>query len=260
MEDRALGHAIAELVPAHLAEVRRRRLAEIDKVEREVRARLTREVNYWDARAARLREEERTGKEQRVNAANAEATAQRLAERLRLRQDELVLERQITALSPVLRGAALVIPRGLLAVRSGPAETPASAAWSQDAAARAEVERIAMTAVMAVERALGREPRDVSAAKRGWDIESRDPGGGPLRFIEVKGRRADGTTVVLTKNELLASLNSPDAFLLAIVQVEAGAAREPVYVRRFFRRELGFAETAVVFDVGELLSVGAGPA
>ena len=49
VEQRALGYAIAELVPQHLEEVRSRRLAEIDKVEREVRARLTREINYWDA-------------------------------------------------------------------------------------------------------------------------------------------------------------------------------------------------------------------
>ena len=79
VEQRAMGYAIANVVPQHLAEVKQRRLAEIDKVEREVRARLTREINYWDARAARLREEERAGKEQRINAQNAEATAQRLA-------------------------------------------------------------------------------------------------------------------------------------------------------------------------------------
>ncbi len=81
VEERALGYAISTLVPDHLVEVKRRKLAEIDKVEREVRARLTREINYWDARAARLREEERAGKDQRVNAANAEATAQRMVER-----------------------------------------------------------------------------------------------------------------------------------------------------------------------------------
>lgn len=109
---------------------------------------------------------------------------------------------------------------------------------------------------MAAERTLGNAPRDVSAEKKGWDIESRDSRAGHLRFIEVKGRHADGAVVILTKNELLASLNSPDAFILAIVQVEAGFAREPVYVRRFFRRELGFAETAVVFDVGDLISLG----
>ena len=118
VEDRAVGYAIAKLVPAHLAEVKTRRAAEIDKVEREVRARLTREINYWDARAARLREEERAGKEQRINAINAEAMAQRLVERLHGRQGELDRERQITALPPVLKGAALVIPAGLLAART----------------------------------------------------------------------------------------------------------------------------------------------
>ena len=79
VESRALGYAIQSLVPQHLDEVKTRRIVEIDKVEREVRARLTREINYWDARAARLREEERAGKEQRINAQNAEATAGRAA-------------------------------------------------------------------------------------------------------------------------------------------------------------------------------------
>ena len=41
-----------------------------------------------------------------------------------------------------------------------------------DAAARAEVERLAMEAVMSVEHALGFEPRDVSADNLGYDIES----------------------------------------------------------------------------------------
>jgi len=257
IENRALGYAIASLVPQHLAEVKQRRLAEIDKVEREVRARLNREINYWDGRAARLREEERAGKEQRINAANAEATAQRLVERLHARQSDLERERQITALPPVLKGAALVVPKGLLVARSQPAIPPAG--FAEDAASRAEIERMAMASVMATERRLGNNPRDVAAEKKGWDIESRDPITGHLRFIEVKGRHMDGDIVMLTKNELLASLNSPDAFILAIVRVHAGFAHQPVYVRRFFQRELGFAETAVAFDVGELLSIGAPP-
>lgn len=125
VEERALGYAVAKLVPAHLAEVKRRRLAEI---EREVRARLTREINYWDARAARLREEKRAGKEQRVNARNAEATVQCLVDRLHKRQAELDLERRITALPPVLKAAALVIPRGLLEARAEPENLPTSQA------------------------------------------------------------------------------------------------------------------------------------
>ena len=257
VENRALGHAISHLVPHHLAEVKRRRLAEIDKVEREVRARLTREINYWDARAARLREEERAGKEQRINASNAEATAQRLVDRLHKRQEDLTRERQITAMPPILRGAVLVIPGGLLTARSQPAQPIRQ--FAEDAASRAEVEQLAMHSVMAAERALGNEPRDVSSEKKGRDIDSRDPRTGHLRFIEVKGRHVDGDVIMLTKNELLASLNSPDAFILAIVRVQAGFAHMPVYVRRFFQRELGFAETAVAFNVTELMSLGAAP-
>jgi superfamily II DNA or RNA helicase len=259
VEDRALGYAISSLVPDHLAEVKRRKLPELDKVEREVRARLTREINYWDARAARLREEERAGKEQRVNASNAEATAQRLVERLHKRQSELERERHITALPPVLKGAALVIPKGLLDARQSPDSPPKPFGFSEDPVARAIVEQLAMDAVMAAERRLGNAPKDVSGEKKGWDIESSDPRSGHLRFIEVKGRHAEARDVIITKNEILASLNAPDAFILALVRVESGFAHEPVYVRRFFKRELGFAETAVVFNVDDLVSLGGGP-
>src|SRR5712692_1015525 len=153
IENRALGYAIATLVPEHLAEVKHRRLGEIDKVEREVRARLTREINYWDSRAARLREEERAGKEQRINASNAEATAQRLVERLHKRQGELDRERQIAALPPVLRGAALIVPRGLLDSKAGATRMPEPRpdSFSEDPAARAMIEKLAMETVMAAE-------------------------------------------------------------------------------------------------------------
>jgi hypothetical protein len=232
-------------------------VAEIDKVEREVRARLTREINYWDARAARLREEERAGKEQRINAANAEAVAQRMVERLHKRQAELDRERQITALPPVLKGAALVIPRGLLGSLTTSTESGAAQALAEDPAIRAETERLAMEAVMAYERSLGNLPRDMSSEKKGWHIESRDGETGHLRFIEVKGRHADAREVIVTKNEILAALNAPDAFHLALVRVKDGFAHQPAYVQRFFQRELGFAETAVVFNLADLLSLAA---
>ncbi len=61
-------------------------------------------------------------------------------------------------------------------------------------------------------------------------------------FARGIGRRADARDVIVTKNEILASLNAPDAFHLALVMVEAGFAHQPVYVQRFFRRELGFVE------------------
>lgn len=107
---------------------------------------------------------------------------------------------------------------------------------------------------MAYERALGNLPRDVSAEKKGWDVESREVRTGHLRFIEVKGRHANAHDVIVTKNEILASLNAPDAFYLALVRVQDGFPHQPAYVQRFFDRELGFSETAVVFDISRLLA------
>lgn len=256
----ALRHAIQHLVPTHLDEVRGRRIAEIDKVDREVRARLNREINYWDARAARLREEERAGKTQRINAQNAEATAAKLVERLHRRQAELDRERLISALPPILRGVALIVPAGLLN-RLRPAEDASAKpdGFSEDPLARAAIELAAMDAVLSAERNLGHSPIDVSAEKKGWDIESRHGITGALRFIEVKGRHVDGRDVIVTKNELLASLNAPDAFVLALVQIEAGFAREPVYVRQFFEGELGFAQTAAMFNIQNLMTRGTPP-
>ena len=61
---------------------------------------------------------------------------------------------------------------------------------------------------MALERALGYEPQDVSTENRGYDIESCDPKTGSLRFIEVKGRRADADSITITRNEMLAAFNA----------------------------------------------------
>src|SRR5205823_432317 len=95
---------------------------------------------------------------------------------------ELVPERHISPLPPVVVGGVLVIPQGLLTSLKG--EQPAEPDHFAHETAR--VEQIAMQTVMETERRLGFIPRDVSANKCGYDIESRVPGTGKLRFIEVK--------------------------------------------------------------------------
>lgn len=87
-----------------------------------------------------------------------------------------------------------------------------------------------MAAVMAAERAAGREPRDVSAQNLGYDIESR-AADGSLRLIEVKGRVAGADSVSVTRNELLVALNTRARYLLAVVFVADGVAAEPVYIQ-----------------------------
>lgn len=84
-----------------------------------------------------------------------------------------------------------------------------------------------MNAVMERERAPGREPRDVSAEDRGYDVESREAGTARLRFIKVKGRRADARAVTVTRNEMLTAYNARDACILAVALVERGIAHDP---------------------------------
>ena len=261
LEHRALAFAIRDIVPRHLDEVRTRRQAAVAKIEREVKVRLTREISYWDSRAHRLREEERAGKDQRLNAVRAERMAETLADRLQKRMAELARERQISALPPVVRGGALVIPAGLLRRLGGKAEANGVAEpdWSDDPIARAEIERLAMEAVMGAEAEAGHAPVDISKENRGYDIESR-AADGTLRFIEVKGRVAGARDVILTQNEVRASLNATERWWLAVVEVESGFARAPKYLRDLGLREPSFAETAVVLNLSRLLSTGRGAA
>ena len=62
LEQTAQAYAVADVVPEHLAEVRAARLALIDKTAAAVKDRLTKEISYWDHRAAQLALEEGTGK------------------------------------------------------------------------------------------------------------------------------------------------------------------------------------------------------
>jgi SNF2 family DNA or RNA helicase len=256
-EHEVLAHAITKIVPGHVAEVRAERIPYIDKVEQAVKMRLQKEINYWDHRAEDLKVRERAGKQTRLPAQVAAERAEKLAERMRQRVGALQLERGISPQPPVIKGGALVIPVGLLRRLRGDAPEPGTLV---DAAARKRVELLAMAVVMAAERALGREPRDVSSQTGlGHDIESRDPAAGHIYFIEVKGRVAGADSVTLTKNEILRALNVPERFRLAIVQIENDVAGAPVYVTDYDFGQPGFAQTSSTFSLASLLERGGAP-
>jgi hypothetical protein len=101
----------------------------------------------------------------------------------------------------------------------------------------------ARAAVMETERQLGFEPTDCELEKRGYDIESRVPGEGRLRFIEVKGRVAGAETVTVTRNEILTSLNVPEDFILALVEFVSESEHRVRYLREPFHREPDFGVT-----------------
>jgi hypothetical protein len=112
---------------------------------------------------------------------------------------------------------------------------------------------------MEVERSLGFDPVDRELEKLGYDIESRIPGTGRLRFIEVKGRVTGAATLTVTRNEILYSLNKPDDFILAIVEFLSDTEHRVRYVRRPFQREPDFGVTSVNYDFSELLAKAAIP-
>ncbi|SHE99684.1 helicase-related protein [Desulforamulus putei] len=257
LEKTSVSYAIEQLVPRHLAEIKERKEELVNKTMMAVKDRLTKEIAYWDHRAEELKLQEQAGKiNARLNSVNARRRADELQARLTQRLQELEQEKQLAPLPPVVVGGALVIPAGLLATLQGNS-TDEPGQFARDTRT---VEKLAMLAVMEREIALGFEPRDVSAEKCGYDIESRVPGSGKLRFIEVKGRVAGARSVTVTKNEILTALNKPDDFILAIATVEDGRVAGLTYVTRPFQSPPDFAATSVNYDLEELLSRGAQPA
>jgi superfamily II DNA or RNA helicase len=254
LESVVVGHAIENVVPDHIHEVRSRREDLVQRTMAAVKERLTREITYWDHRANQLKDQELAGRTNaKINSGKARQRADELQVRLQKRMAELELERQISPLPPVVIGGALVVPIGLLHKLR-----PTLATDAISAEARKRIELLAMKLVMDAETKLGYGPRDVSAEKCGYDIESKVPGTGKLRFIEVKGRVPEAETITVTRNEILTALNKPDDFILAIGQIENGDGTL-VYIRQPFQREPDFSVESVNYKLRELLSRGEEP-
>ena len=83
------------------------------------------------------------------------------------------------------------------------------------------------------------------------------PGTGKIRFIEVKGRIQGATTVTVSKNEILAGLNKPDEFFLAVVEVDfmdgVAIGKKRHYIQKPFQREPDFAATSVNYEWRQLI-------
>jgi SNF2 family DNA or RNA helicase len=258
LEQAAQGHAIAHVVPEHIAEVRARRLDWVTRARVAVKDRLTKEITYWDHRAEQLKLQELAGRPgARLNSPEARRRADDLQMRLQKRLADLDREAQLSAVPPVVLAGLVVVPIGLIAAMTGQAATVSLTEADRQAAAAA-----ARAAVMDVERGLGYLPVDVELEKRGYDIESKSPSGGSLRFIEVKGRIEGADTITVTKNEILYSFNEPEKYILAIVELAAGSEKRVHYLRRPFEGcgiNLDFNGASVNFPMADLLARAGAP-
>lgn len=247
LEQRALDYAVTQLVPKQFEGLKKLKEELVDKTMAAVQERLTKEIAYWDRRANELKEQERQGKTNaKMNSAKARTRADELEARLQKRMIELKQEKQLARLPPLVIGGALVIPIGAVS-KATETEIPEFARNTK------ETEILAIQKVMEVEKELHRSPRDVSAEKCGYDIESTIPNKGLLKFVEVKGRVEGAHIATITKNEILTGLNKPDDFILAIVSIKDGIAQRPRYVRKPFTKEPDFNVTSVNYDLDKLL-------
>lgn len=255
LESQAMDHAALHLVPDHLQEVRARKEDLIDKTKAAVRDRLTKEINYWDHRAATLKDQELAGKvNAKLNSGKARERADELTGRLQKRLAELDQERKLSPLPPVVLGGAMIVPIGALRKFQGQSDAPPPTF----ALSTEESERRGMHAVMEAERQLGFIPRDVSDKNLGYDVESSIPDTGLLRFIEVKGRVRGAATITITKNEILTGLNKPEQFILAVVLLDP-SHEEVRYIRNPFDQEPDFKATSVNYALDELLAIAKEP-
>ena len=240
LDARVIRQASATVARAHADEVLARTTDRVVKTERLVRARLTSEINYWDRRAFELSEQERAGRKTRLPAAQLQQRADTLSRRLERRLKELERERDISVRPPRITGACLVITQGWLDALTDPAGA------EHRARETTRVERLAVDAVLSVERGLRHRPTEMHHNNPGYDIESDTPAG--LDFIEVKGRVEGGNSFVLTRQEAVTALNKGQHSVLAMVQVAPDDTTTVRYVRNPITTPLDPRAARVEFD------------
>ena len=244
----ARNYAVKNLMPAHLKEIKDRRVNYVNKVEQEVKNRLNAEITYWDTQAGIMSDQAVQGKPNaRLNADRFRERVTNLEIRRNQRLAELALERNIISKPPAVLGGAWIVPRYMLS------SNITNESINSTEEGRNEIERIAMQTIMITERELGNIPKDVSKDNLGYDIESKTPAGS-LRFIEVKGRAAGHNDVTVTHNEMKNAANSPDKCILAVVIVD-GNKRTITYFSNWIDNGPSFAESMRSLDLKKLRQV-----
>jgi superfamily II DNA or RNA helicase len=251
LENIAVSHAVQHIVPEHLNEVKQRKLHLIEKTRITVKERLTKEILYWENRSNQLMAQERAGRNNNpnLNANEARKRAEDLAVRLEKRMNELRLESGISARQPIVIGAFVVIPKGLLLANMTKPSSMESLIDRQEAA------RKAREIVLELERLMGFDAIDVELEKRGYDIESRPLNPNEkVRFIEVKGRDAKAETITVTRNEMMYCRNKQEQYYLALVLFLPDNQHEVYYVQNPFEKEPDFAVSSANYEIKKLLS------
>ena len=190
-----------------LAEVKRERVAELDRVARHIEISLTELISKEDEKLGRYAEERDRGVEGAAGLfAQTMGRMKELEDRRDRRRLELARQRELTLQGAERITSALILPHP-------DRNHPEIRHLRQDK----EVESIAMARALEFEGNAGRIPEDVSEKDLGYDIRSVDNRSGELRLIEVKGLSAEGGEILLTPNEHRVAQDRPECYWLYVV-------------------------------------------
>ncbi|MBM3143885.1 MAG: DUF3883 domain-containing protein [Chloroflexi bacterium] len=190
-----------------LDEVRKDRMAEMDRIAEYIELSLTELLQKVDneiGRAAAEVEAGVQGAEGRL--AQAENRHAELMARRERRRQEMERQHSLTLQAVERVTSVLVLPHP-------EREAPEVRRLRPDF----ETEAIAMQVVMDYEKGRGCQVYDVHEKNLGYDITSLDLQSGELRLIEVKGLGAASGTILLTPNERRVAEDRRDCFWLYIV-------------------------------------------
>jgi superfamily II DNA or RNA helicase len=164
----------------------------------------------------RLKERELAGEDVALAIFNKEQQKNAYLQALEELQQTLEREQQLT----------LETPRFLAAVRVLPLLSAEADEMHRDPA----IEQAGMAFVLRYERERGRQPQDVAAENRGYDVLSLEPQSGARRYIEVKARAGVGR-VALTQNEWFTAQRLGEDYFLYVV-MNAAAEQPDLYIVR----------------------------
>ncbi len=190
-----------------LEEIRKERLAEVDRIARHIELSLTELIAREDQKIGKFTEEKHRGDQlAAANLAKAEERHSELLARRQRRREELARQRSLTLQNVERISSVIVLPH-----------PDSSTPEIRNLKPNKVVEEIAMRVAMESERKAGRVVTDVHEQDLGYDLTSLDTRSGELRLIEVKGLSAPEGTILLTPNEHRVAEDRRDCYWLYIV-------------------------------------------
>ncbi len=257
-ERAVLGWRVAHALPQMVEEVSHRRRVEVERSRDAVQKRLSQEISWLHLAAMEAADAEKMGNKPKTSSDALGRRADELERRRDARMAALELAANVITKPPVVAAAALIVP-----LEVGTAGEEADHVQPDARAIETKgVERRGVDAVLAAERALGREPQEMPFNNPGFDVRS-PIGGGQFVRIEVKARIEGAEDFHVTANEVLFGKTAGQQYRLALVRVDPRGPEhdELRYLERPFDGvELGGLETTrVTFEWADAWARGRSP-